>query len=709
MSFESVQIRSSLNGIDPVTGWRQDVSQGDLVSMSLTDSTNVTSRQWWLVGRPEGSGAGGAGPEPINLGTGARASFTVDSDGPMAYLDGTYIVHCVINPGSTSEATIKVGLSRLTGLLDPNGLPLRKLGGYEVDEDTNEPNTKQGWLKMLNRWLGYLAFTSGGGGTLAVTYDRGSSIADQTLTLSDAKGGELIIDGQGGGGSFNGLYTLQALVPAGVLSNLGVGFTWSGGIELGPDNILIGVPGHPAVANASGTLGHIVIGQDASMRIAYGYGGAIVIGQNAGVFTDPAIGIGVSALVESVGYAGMAIGPYAHAMGYSAVALGPGAVALGAPNCVAPLACGATASALADHATAIGESASVASVSAIALGQEASVGASSELAICIGATSSITASAPYATVVGCGAYAGSTEAVCLGDSAYVGSGDDYGIAIGCNSTIPDAAGVKSLAIGFATYVGSPLSVALGVSGVGDGFTSSVAIGDTAAANCNFGTAVGPYTTVDADGAVAVGSASAAHAMGFAAHGGQIGLGSDNSIAISGTVEAACGQSISIGTDSLISAGGGTAVGFLAIVGSDGGVALGSDAQVSGPGSDNSIAINGNVGVGCPDSISLLGTVQNGVSQGIAIGIGSSVSASQQCVFGDSGSAGVYAIHEFVVRGFNLAAIDTLNLTDAPANDYQTGLTIPYRFSGGAVLAEPVYAQDVVPSGGLILYFPGPPH
>jgi hypothetical protein len=56
MAFEQVQIRSVRNGLNPVIGWRQDLDQGDAIYMALTDYTGVSSLQWWMVGRPEGSG-----------------------------------------------------------------------------------------------------------------------------------------------------------------------------------------------------------------------------------------------------------------------------------------------------------------------------------------------------------------------------------------------------------------------------------------------------------------------------------------------------------------------------------------------------------------------------------------------------------------------------------------------------------------------------
>lgn len=163
MAFANVQITSTRNAGTPIVGWRQDLVVGDVIAMALTDTTGVSSFRWELVGRPEGSIAGGAGPEPLLLSTGATAGFTVDTDVGLIR-DGTYIVHCTLNGGSPTETIITVGLARLYPGLSYNGLPLRRLGGFENHEDTNEPLVRQGWAKMLNRWLGLVAAGGGGSG-----------------------------------------------------------------------------------------------------------------------------------------------------------------------------------------------------------------------------------------------------------------------------------------------------------------------------------------------------------------------------------------------------------------------------------------------------------------------------------------------------------------------------------------------------------------
>lgn len=204
MAFENVQIISKRGGLLPILGWRQDLAQSDVIDLSLNDNTGVTSYKWLLVGRPEGSIAGGAGPEPVLLGNLATAGFTVDADVGFAYRDGTYIVHCVLNMGTPTETTITVGLARMSGLVDAEGRPLRRLGGFEVAEDVGvvavgDTSIRQGWLKMLNRWLGKVASMSGpvpGAQNLNQTYDTGAAPAAQRMIISAAKGGAIkIIEG----------------------------------------------------------------------------------------------------------------------------------------------------------------------------------------------------------------------------------------------------------------------------------------------------------------------------------------------------------------------------------------------------------------------------------------------------------------------------------------------------------------------------------
>lgn len=165
MAFENVQIQTTKTPPGSlVVGYRDDLAPGDLLLLSLTDTTGVSSFKWSVIGRPEESTVGGVGPEPCSLGIAATASFTVDNDAPIPK-DGTYIIECLLNESSPTETRIRVGLVRFTGATTADGRPLRKIGGFEQFEDTSDPTTRQGYATMVNRWLQRLLETTGGSPT----------------------------------------------------------------------------------------------------------------------------------------------------------------------------------------------------------------------------------------------------------------------------------------------------------------------------------------------------------------------------------------------------------------------------------------------------------------------------------------------------------------------------------------------------------------
>lgn len=153
-------IHSTLNGISPIDGYRQDASEADAVALSLVNLDFVpASYNWQMIGRPYNSVAGGAGPLPVSLGTAATASFTVDSDVGDVSLDGMYLVRCTLNGNSPSQQILEVGICRPAPGVTLPGLSgeiiLRKLGVFEgVAIDTFDgPNYLAGWAKQLNFWL----------------------------------------------------------------------------------------------------------------------------------------------------------------------------------------------------------------------------------------------------------------------------------------------------------------------------------------------------------------------------------------------------------------------------------------------------------------------------------------------------------------------------------------------------------------------------
>jgi hypothetical protein len=235
MAFESVVVRTLKNGVTPVDGvYRQDFVIADVILASLRDTNTgapavVSTYHWQLIGRPEGSVAGGAGPEPIELGNTSTATFTVDNDAGYPH-DGAYVLQCTINEGSTTERKVQQMGVRLSGLTTADGRTLRMIGGFEDEfKDTSEANVRQGWAMMLNRWLRFLTAAGGGGGP--------ATVVTGTFTNAEAVP---ITRGQivrvFGDGSVKLADALVALIPekalVGVVADVSIAAAASGNIAL---------------------------------------------------------------------------------------------------------------------------------------------------------------------------------------------------------------------------------------------------------------------------------------------------------------------------------------------------------------------------------------------------------------------------------------------------------------------------------------------
>ncbi len=326
MAFNSVTVMFSKNGDTPQSRWRQDLATSNAITCSLSSTVGVSTYRWRLIGRPEGSGAGGGGPEPLDLGTSSSASFTSD-------IAGTYTVECLVNGGAPDATILRGGCAILESITAPGGALLRLLGPGETDEDISDSTVAQQTTKILNRWLRLLAAGGvGGGAPLAADYSLGTSSADQTLSLTDLNGGELVIDATSS--SFSGSYALRTIAPIGVsFSQLGAGLTWSGGLELGPDNILIGGP-YSLPTVTAGVYGAIGIG----WSVGLGAIGAIGIGNTAVAAGISSLAAGSDCTVNTDYSVG--IGPYVTINGITSIGIGPGANVSG----IASIAIGSNAS-----------------------------------------------------------------------------------------------------------------------------------------------------------------------------------------------------------------------------------------------------------------------------------------------------------------------------------------------------------------------------
>ena len=469
MAFNSVTVMFSKNGDTPQSRWRQDLATSNAITCSLSSTVGVSTYRWRLIGRPEGSGAGGGGPEPLDLGTSASASFSSD-------IAGTYIVECLLNGGAPDATILRGGCAILESITAPGGALLRLLGPGETDEDISDPTIAQQTTKILNRWLRLLATGGvGGGAPLAADYSLGTSSADQTLSLTDANGGELVIDATSS--SFSGSYALRTIAPIGVsFSQLGAGLTWSGGLELGPDNILIGGP-YSLPTVTAGVYGAIGIG----WSVGLGAIGAIGIGNTAVAAGISSLAAGSDCTVNTDYSVG--IGPYVTIDGITSIGIGPGAtvpgnssIAIG-PNASCPQAWGICISGQGNGTSGVG-------YSNTAIGNPAVISGIGNWNVLMGAM-----------VIGDGT-SGETRnfsgnvAICLGNQFYA----DYSVGIGWNISVGTT---------------SDLSV----------LQSAIAMGNGATVTGSYGIAMGYYATAGANEWVVASTGAAIHTFTICGYNG----------------------------------------------------------------------------------------------------------------------------------------------------------------------------------------------
>lgn len=211
------QIRSTRDGLVQVDGYRQDLAVGETIAVSLSDNTGVRTYKWQLIGRPELSVAGGAGPEPVLLGRTATASFVVDSDVPSGR-DGSYLVSCLVNEGLPTQAEYRAVLARLASVALLNGKTLRIPAFQESAEDTQDAGINAGWAKHFNRWCRYsLEMTTSGTGPDFMTHRVGDGIIGDVTT---SKQDRVYLAGQQRAGSnvvYAAHYTVNRLVAIPVL------------------------------------------------------------------------------------------------------------------------------------------------------------------------------------------------------------------------------------------------------------------------------------------------------------------------------------------------------------------------------------------------------------------------------------------------------------------------------------------------------------
>jgi hypothetical protein len=368
----------------------------------------------------------------------------------------------------------------------------------------------------------------------------------------------------------------------------------------------------------------------------------------------------------------------------------------------------------------------------VVLGDNMQVLAGAGEGVAIGFSVDITGSGQVA--IGSGAQARSDNAVALGSAT---AGGENSVAIGYNTACGGDNGVaigeyswayqdSDIAIGagaFTDLLGAAIASTGSVqfpaqSAISNGDTLTVG-GQTITAWDGTGVPVVPYADLSVAGLslqqvaqafASVMDISFTVTPGTPSSGGLLDLVSNvaglaGNVPITGNLPGAIYTGMSGGLDALDH---NIAIGVVAsVVGGAGNVAIGDGAQVSGA---CSVVIGTGAQATAKDAVAIGMSATAGADYAIALGAYANAFIPNTMVIGDSAAhpaGGEAAIHTFTIRGFNVVPIDTV-FTDAPANDYQTGMTLSYRYSGGSVQSKDVYAQDVVPPGSLKLYIPGPP-
>lgn len=552
---------------------------------------------------------------------------------------------------------------------------------------------------------------SGGGGaaTLAETYAAGASAVDQRPVILDAKGGKIVFDASAGLTDIDSV-AVQVMGVAGPTFQA----RWDYGIELGPDNVLIGQVGASAVASA-GVTRAVAVGPTTTVRSNRG----VAIGSTTTIETDAddSVAIGSTATIRATSAGGVAIGlnavvspgcSYSVAIGRNAVG-GTG----GTESCVA-----------------IGDGATVGpgSLGAVAIGRGAVAG---------------TGGSGNSVALGAGSFLGSG---CTSTLAAMGATVDSGVS--CVVAIGNAIIVRN-GCSSSVFIGHANTVAMGAEGV---FQSTiVGYGNTVDNNSTYAVMVGPSNTIGATSASSV----------VIGHGSSIGASSPDNVSIGhsnttslasftvviggsnqvttaapnvpsedivmvgrglttgeGVVQAVViGRSltvlfertkvINIGSSSDVRSSHVVALGDALNVStvSDASVVVG-DALVVGANCPGTVIIGRSsqvgvpaVGTGSPNCI-LIGsslTIGDNIANSMVFGVSATATLSNECIFGSA----TVPLHYFRVYGSSGTATLTLQAVDNPAAA-ETGLTVAYN-SGVATSNKVVKAAVVPPMGAVLLY------
>jgi hypothetical protein len=585
-------------------------------------------------------------------------------------------------------------------------------------------------LNVIGRVVGGLTVTVGGSkivsggssvGTLSQTYQAGANAVDQSMVLLDSKGGKVTIN------SASATFTDPVAFQVDTYTGVGAAFKTTGGMILGPVNILVELSG--SSSNVSGATSGVSIGSGNTITGQ----GPVAIGPSANASGDASISVGSSA--SSYGRYDIAIGNNAMAGAGSGapcnIAIGNNVVA---NTDVLPgfgmVSVGVAVSGYGNGSVVVGSDSTDYGDNNVLVGSNNNVGTSIvSYRGCVAIGLGITGIGDNTVMVGNGALTDGVNCIAIGNGAHAQPGSwGNGIAIGNGASVPSGA-TFSIAIGSTCEAKADTSFAIGASCVLDATaTFSVGVGRNVHVFDTETVAIGNVLIAEGARQVLIGTQShidsSANCIAIGDSNILLGPNTGNMIAIGQSLDVTGLQNAVVLGSRITFAGSGQ--GDDVLIGSDitfvGAVSLSQSIVIGGWNQigDGGLGIIVGYGSSIGDHTSGL-VLGRGASVAavdlnmtytcIAIGLGA-IAADAECVIGHSDPVVITnpAIRHFVVRGMvgvvgsvSAYAIDTISAISEPTAN-NTGLTVTYN-DGITISNKLIQAGDVgtLPLGAKVLF------
>lgn len=475
-------------------------------------------------------------------------------------------------------------------------------------------------------------------------------------------------------------------------------------------------------ARSSGSPGSAVIGTDAEIDERHDSVGegirSLVVGHQA--VSNSSSGFTFGAMV--IGYQAEALGGPGDEDGIHSIVIGSQAssTALSQYSVVV----GSQSYSNSPYAVVIGKAAQVIDLAtdSIAIGPSTTVGSSCSECIVVGYTSSIQ---------GTGFGAASTRAIAIGYNALCSNGSDDAIVLGIQSSAQESPDAIAVGYGAGVFAGNNTGIAIGQLAQANSHTlfdpqnvvigneayssgSAIVIGplDSISTSCDGGEGIviGPNSHFDAL-AIILGIFSYAEGGLYTTHIGSFnqnlfpgysfslvaGPGNivNNPVPLGTVTCVGTANNLTNSSDGSVVFGQGNAVSFALQS-----VTLGRLNQLTA-GATSIVFGNDNVIDDVVTNSIIIGT-DNEVSSShsITMGFGATNTVDNTMVVGDNTTGS--PVKTMAIHGYNGGAIFTLFVTDTPAADNMTGLTVAYN-TGAGVVNKDVYISAAPPPGAIILY------